>query len=1048
MSAELFQNFGDGTNKRTDPAQREVFANEDGRVILDLGDRAKTINVDSNTDHIFILNKLIDLGKPAFKNATEEEQIEAGFGIHTAATQDASRGSNAKKIDIFDNDDGSSLSSDLKKLIEIAQLGGAPGGETDINLRLGNFGGEGETAFFEILVDGKWSTDVIRLSGDVATLAIAELDLEPPVNELSDGDENGSVSENDGETTLTNALANTNDPEPGDPVVSEVAGSASNVGLQVAGSAGGLFTIAADGTASFDDNGEFETLAVGQSAETSIEYTVADDDGGLVTSIYTVTVNGENDAPTVAGPLSVEIAEGTAPVTLDLLLGAVDTDNGETETLTIADLTGLVAGVSSDGTSVTLDPSDEVFESLSAGESEIIALQYNVVDTQGASVAQTATLTVTGEGSAGQNDFTLISDIQGSGAMSDLVDTLVTIEGIVVGDFQQAGGGTDGDLSGFFVQEEDSDDDANPMTSEGLFVFDGPFIHGTSVDVQKGDLVRVTGTVREQFGETQLSNLTSVEVISSGNALPRAATIEFPVASTAVNSDRELIADLEAYEGMLVTIPETMTVSDLFTLGRFGEIGLQAGGLLEAYTQSNLPSVNGFAAYREQAVKNSIVLDDGFSSQNPNMLPFGFSSANPISAGDAVTNLTGVIRYSRASDGLGDEIYRLNTIENPVFENTQPRPSVPDVGGSIKVASFNLQNFFTTLDDGSNSSGPGMTSPRGADNQVEFVRQIDKLASALAQIDADVVGLVEIENEYFDFNGDGSHAIDELVKALNSISGETYDYAFPSNENFGGSDAIMVGLIYNTNTVEIDKRTTVELLDDRDLSGLGIDPGHGVFDGFGTSRSPLAATFTELATGEDFTVAVTHLVSRSSASPSGNNADVGDGAANNNEARTQAVQALDAWLDTDPTGSGSIGDILIVGDLNAYAMETPIQFLKAEGYTDLVEEFLAEGEFAFSIGFPLDLANSPSVQSFGALDYALATASLAGKVTGAAIWQINSTEAVVLDYNTEFKSPSQIEDLYDSSPFRSSDHDAVIVGLDLSSEPSVTVAPIDDFNFI
>ncbi|MEO0395190.1 MAG: hypothetical protein AAF243_04275, partial [Cyanobacteria bacterium P01_A01_bin.137] len=75
------------------------------------------------------------------------------------------------------------------------------------------------------------------------------------------------------------------------------------------------------------------------------------------------------------------------------------------------------------------------------------------------------------------------------------------------------------------------------------------------------------------------------------------ATVTFPVASTTTNSDGELIADLEAYEGMLVTVPQELTVSDLFTLGRFGDIGLHADGRLETFTQGNAPSVAGFQAY-------------------------------------------------------------------------------------------------------------------------------------------------------------------------------------------------------------------------------------------------------------------------------------------------------------------------------------------------------------------------------------------------------------------------------------------------------------------
>ncbi len=654
------------------------------------------------------------------------------------------------------------------------------------------------------------------------------------------------------------------------------------------------------------------------------------------------------------------------------------------------------------------------------------------------------TPTAGGGGGTGGPVEKLISEIQGPGAASPLEGTLVTVEAIVVGDFQDGGLGSNGDLNGFYLQEEDSDADADARTSEGIFVFDG-FAPG--VDVAVGDRVRVTGTVTEFFGETQLSGITSVEIVASAQILPTAAEIVFPVAAVTTNSAGELIADLEAYEGMRVTLPQEMTVGDLFTLGRFGDIGLQQGGLLETYTQSNLPDAAGFAAFREAAVKSAILLDDGSTQQNPDVIPFEiagvpgniagqFDAADALSAGDTVTGLTGVLRYGTGSGGSGDETWRVNPTETPQFVDAVPRETgAPAVGGTISVASFNVLNFFTTLDEGSNTSGPGGFDPRGADTLEEFQRQADKLIAALAEVGADVFGLIELENEYGDQNGDGLFAIQYIVEALSLATGETYAFADPGVP-FGGADAIMVGLIYNTTTVGIAAGTTVEILIDADLAGLGLNFGNPVFDGEGTSRAPIAATFEELASGETFTVAVNHFKSKGSISPFGNNAGTGDGSGNNNEARLQAAQALDAWLDTDPTGSGD-PDVLIVGDLNAYGMEDPVRFLKAEGYEDQVESFLGADEFAFSFAFPVDIDASPSVQAFGSLDYALASGSLAAQVTGAAEWHINALEASALDYNTDFKPQAQIDDFYAADAFRSSDHDPVIVGLDLGAPDAV-----------
>ena len=76
-----------------------------------------------------------------------------------------------------------------------------------------------------------------------------------------------------------------------------------------------------------------------------------------------------------------------------------------------------------------------------------------------------------------------------------------TVEGVVVGDYQGAG-----QFGGYFLQEEDSDADANPLTSEGIFVFN------TSTSVSLGDRVRVRGTAGDFGAMTQISNVDATEV--------------------------------------------------------------------------------------------------------------------------------------------------------------------------------------------------------------------------------------------------------------------------------------------------------------------------------------------------------------------------------------------------------------------------------------------------------------------------------------------------------------------------------------------------------
>ncbi len=235
-----------------------------------------------------------------------------------------------------------------------------------------------------------------------------------------------------------------------------------------------------------------------------------------------------------------------------------------------------------------------------------------------------------------------------------------------------------------------------------------------------------------------------------------------------------------------------------------------------------------------------------------------------------------------------------------------------------------------------------------------------------------------------------------------------------------GTDAIAVGFIYKTDTVG--------LVGDAAVLDKTVDAR---FDS-DNMRPSLAQTFEELDSGETFTTVVNHLKSKGSAATDlPGDQDQGDGAGASNYTRAQAAEALADWIAGDPTGTGE-SDVLLIGDLNSYAMEDPIRALLA-GADDTAgtddDLVLLSGDYSY--GFPVDLATAGQVQSFGTLDYAIATKSLATQATGAETWHINADETTLIDYNLEFKPDDP--DLYNPDPFRSSDHDPVLVGLDLRS---------------
>jgi predicted extracellular nuclease len=606
---------------------------------------------------------------------------------------------------------------------------------------------------------------------------------------------------------------------------------------------------------------------------------------------------------------------------------------------------------------------------------------------------------------------TLISAVQGAGAASPLVGDQVVIEGIVVGDFQW-GGDDNGDLGGFYIQEEDSDSDGDPLTSEGVFVYDSDF------DVALGDRVRVNGFVSEYYGLTEIGSVSAVLVCDSGNSVTP-ADVSLPVTS---------VDDLERYEGMSVLLSQPLYISEFFNFDRYGEIFLTT----ERQYQPTAIYEPGSPEAAQLAMDNQlsrIQLEDGRTSQNPDpaLHPNGleFTLENRFRGGDIVQNVTGVMSYDFGQ-------YEVHPIAGADYTAANLRPDVPDVGGSIKAASFNVLNYFTTLDDGTNDiCGPdGLQECRGADNETEFERQQAKIVAAMCAIDADVFGLMELENTNPNNDpdsGDGinNYVLKSLVDAMNAEDSPCSDktYAFTDSEA-AGTDAIQQGIIYKTSTLTSLGRA---VLDDPSFTNpLSYDDGQ-------QTRPAVAQTFMDNTTGGVFTVVVNHLKSKSCYDyATGGDLDLGDGQGCFNETRALGAQALVDWLETDPTGSGD-ADILILGDLNAYDKEDPIDVLKYGGYTDLIYEF--NGEFAYSYVFDGQL---------GYLDYGMANADLLDEVTGTAVWHINADEPDILDYDTSFKQDAQ-DALYEPNAYRSSDHDPVIVGLNVCDEIAptleVTVSP-------
>ncbi|WP_035372816.1 ExeM/NucH family extracellular endonuclease [Pseudoduganella violaceinigra] len=575
-----------------------------------------------------------------------------------------------------------------------------------------------------------------------------------------------------------------------------------------------------------------------------------------------------------------------------------------------------------------------------------------------------------------------VPQIQGAGAASPFNGVKLTTEGVVT-----AKVGT-----GFFIQDEHGDGD--PATSDGIFVYMG----NTPVTAAVGDLVRVSGTVTEykpsgaNRSYTELSTVTSVVSQGGGHSV------------TPVNLDL-LGIDLASVEGMLVRFPGQLTVNGTGSLGSRGELTL-AVGRREAPTNRYPAGSSDAIAMAAANAANMITLDDGLFVA-PDTVPY-LGQESTVRSGDTVSGLTGVVDYGAL--GSGGAGFKLQPTQAPLFSRDNPRSAAPEaVAGSLRVASANVLNFFTTFTDGTDvlgqtnqgctlGSGTSKANCRGADNMTEFVRQRDKIVAELKAIDADVVGLMEIQN-----NGD--YAASYLVDSLNAAYGKV-EYAYVPKPPATGTDAIRVAMLYKPGKVA--------------LVGGALSDASSVFE-----RPPMAQTF-KAPNGAKFSLVVNHLRAKRCSGASGANADQGDGQGCFNADRlAQVAQLGDSFVPQVVAAAGD-SDVLLMGDFNANGMEDPIMFLAAEErqvrFDNQIERFVRPNGMPHSYVF---------AGESGYLDQALASTSLGPQVAGATLWNVNADEPEVLDYNLNGKNAAA-QALYNALPYRASDHDPVVIGLNLA----------------
>lgn len=628
-----------------------------------------------------------------------------------------------------------------------------------------------------------------------------------------------------------------------------------------------------------------------------------------------------------------------------------------------------------------------------------------------------------------------IAEIQGSGPASDRVGDIATTRGVVTAVYPSGG------FFGYYLQTPGTGsadlDVSTPTASHGIFVRQPAGV----VTVTPGQYFEVTGEVAEYAGLTQLEVDAADATVLTEDVAPVVTTTTAQLPATA--------AQRESLEGMLYRPTGAYTVTNTYSTNQYGEVGLAAGDKpLIQPTEVALPGSAEAAAVAADNAARGIVLDDGASTNftsNGALTPAYVSNDEPVRVGARATFDADVIFSEGGSPS--SPTYRFQPVATVVgpanaaspatFQNTRvaaPDESLVNERGTadVKVASFNVLNYFTTLGDadddnvgdggcdayndrdGDGNNVSGGCDQRGAWDPADLGRQQQKIVAAINALDADVVGLMEIENSVA-LGEAADEATQTLVAALNAAAGAGTWAVNPSSSELppvADQDVITNAIIY--------KPAAVQRVGESRALG---DQSSGD-EAFGNAREPLAQVFAPVGGGDPFLFVVNHFKSKGSAGPHAGDADQGDGQGAAQVSRELQAAALRDWVPTVLASTATPTEaVLLAGDFNSYTEEDSLHILYGAGYSNVEKEF-ANGEYSYSFS-----------GLSGSLDHILANEAAMEHATGTDIWSINSGESLAMEYS---RWNYHATDFHTAGPWRSSDHDPVILGLDLVQTPPGT----------
>jgi len=545
----------------------------------------------------------------------------------------------------------------------------------------------------------------------------------------------------------------------------------------------------------------------------------------------------------------------------------------------------------------------------------------------------------------GTGDALAIGRVQGTGAQSPLLGQTVTVEGVI--------SARDG-KRGWYLQDGGDGDGAS---SDAIFVADA------STGFEPGDRVRVRGVVAEQASGRATRTALEQPVVQR---LGRGTLV--PVAIS------EAAPDWERLEGMALRFDLPVLLADSGELAKRGRVLASVGERLWQPGERAEPGSDAARAVSADNARRLLWLE---ANGDTVAWPAGLAQAR---SGSRLDGVTGVLDQAGAG-------YQLQLTSAPTLQATA-RPQPPQVPGNLRVAALNLENLFN-----GDGKGGGFPTPRGARTAAELAEQLTKHVATINGLDADIVALMELEND--GYGRDSSIAT--LVDALDADGhAGSANWRYIDAGQGPGDNAIRVGLIYRNDRVRPQGKPAT----------LQAGP-------FGPhSRVPLAQAFVPIRNGRidgaAFVIVANHFKSKGCSGAEDGDRDQGDGAACWNATRSESARLLDDWLKRDPAGHGG-ARTLLVGDFNAYAREAPLRVLEDAGWRD-----------AFAVAGVASPYSYVYDGELGRLDHALLSPALAKRLRGAAEWHSNADEPESAGYRAG-----------GAGPWRSSDHDPLLLGFDL-----------------